>query len=438
MANSPDNQLPAIGIVTPSKELPIDRNYKDTNISPLEYFIKHFTLDWPGAFAAVYHHTILRSERRPEEEPIKRKGETRYSKQTPFPDPFTILNMLARSTTYTELYTAVLVTPQMQTAELAQKVSAIANLSKGRFNLGVGVGWNKHEYDALGKGEIYQIRGKVLNEQLKALRKLLTGEAFTGQVGPRENFDQMAINPPSNYEVPIWVGGQTPAARKRAASFDGWMPLGDVEQFQEQIDLLKQYLEEEGKNIHDFKSMGRIAIGKTPKKEWVDAYIKWQEAKATHVVLTTTGKEEEYNPEGKETDPYHHSRMIVDFLRLTSWLRKPTGSFSGLFAEPYSGDILELGSQFKNFKSLKLDGSLKIDHIFKFLLARGFTETVIEQFTLQGKQIGLNVVSQPKGLIGPDGIKVIFLNQENDQDNIFVVYDKEIELGFGNWHNFKQ
>ena len=135
-----ENPLPNIGVVVPSKELPLAARYEDFDISPLEYFIAELVFDWPGAFAAVYHHTVLRSERLPHTEPKHRKGETRYKMQTPFPDPFAILNMLARSTTHTELFTAVLVSPQLQTAPLAQQIAAIANLSNGRFSVGLGVG----------------------------------------------------------------------------------------------------------------------------------------------------------------------------------------------------------------------------------------------------------------------------------------------------------
>ena len=439
MVNPSENPLPKVGIVIPSKELPLNKLYEDYEVTPLEYFIKNFTPDWPGSFAVVYHHTILRAERRPEAEPEKRRGESRYKLQTPFPDPFAILNLLAKMTNHAELYTAVLVAPQMQTADLAQKAAAIANLSKGRFRMGVGVGWNEPEYNALGKGDLYHHRGKVLNKQIPALRKLLTGQVFSGQISPRENLDQMAINPGSNYNVPIMVGGQSEAALERAAYLgDGWLPLGESEEFKKQVKLVNELLRKAGKDIAKFTTMGRIAIGKTPINKWVDEYLKWQDVGATHVTLTTTGDEDEYDPNGEETDPHHHSRMIAKFLRLTSWLRTPIGSFSGLFAEPYSGDVLQLDEKLKNYKSMKLDKNLKIDHVIKFLLSRGFAETAIKQFTIQGKQIGLNVVSQTKGLIGPNGIKLIFMNQENDPESIFLIYDKEIELGFGNWHNFKQ
>ncbi|MCC6710955.1 MAG: TIGR03619 family F420-dependent LLM class oxidoreductase [Candidatus Pacebacteria bacterium] len=434
--NFSENSIPQIGIVTPSKELPITTIYKDSGLSPLEYFIRNFTPDWPGAFAAVYHHTVLRAERQKDSEPIHRKGESRYINQTPFPDPFTLLSLLATSTTHTELYTAVLVSPQMQTGELAQKVAAIANLSRGRFNLGVGVGWNKNEYEALGRGDIYPVRGKFLNEQIPALRKILTGETFTGQIGPWEKFDQMAINPGSTDRVPIWIGGQSEAARKRAALIgDGWMPLGDVDQFSDQIGLLHEFLLAEGKDPNRFKTMGRIALGKTASNQWVDTFLQWQQAGATHVVLSTTGDENEYDPHGEKTDPYYHLRMINKFLKITGWLRTPAGSFSSLFAEQNTYQFLNLPKDYENFMNLQLDKDLKIEHVFQFLLSRGFTETHINNFKVTSKNGEQILVSQPKGLIGQNGEKVIVMNQENHLNKTFLFYDSRVELGFGNWNS---
>ncbi|GHE97295.1 LLM class flavin-dependent oxidoreductase [Streptomyces fumanus] len=123
----------------------------------------------------------------------------------PFYEPFTTLSWLAGLTTTVRLGTTVLVLPYRHPLLVARMAANLHGLSGGRFVLGVGVGWARREFEALGVP--FGARGRLTDECLGVLRE-------AGQVGRREG------------GVPVWVGGHSGAALRRAARFgDAWHPL---------------------------------------------------------------------------------------------------------------------------------------------------------------------------------------------------------------------
>lgn len=282
------------------------------------------------------------------------------------------------------------------------------------------------------------MRGRILNQQIPAIRELLTGNPLTGKVGPREVFDQMAINPGTRHKVPIWIGGQSKAARERAAFLgEGWMPLGDVDQYMQQIGYLHEQLSIVGKKPRDFSTMGRIALGKTPSSLWVDNFLSWQRAGATHVALTTTGNESEYDQNGIMADPHHHLQLQNRFLELTDWLRTPRfGTLSSFFRSQGRQEFLEdLPAKLQDCLYLELDEDLKIEYIAQFLAERAnfVWATTSETFQLQVKKTGESLQNQPRYLIGPDGLKVHFFHSLDGTNKLYVMYDQVLELGFNIW-----
>lgn len=142
----------------------------------------------------------------------------------PFLESLTVLAFLAGCTEQIKLGVSVLVLPYRHPLHWAKVVATIDVLSEGRFTLGVGVGWMKEEFDALSAP--FSQRGRVADEQLQMLRGALTDEQCTFE-GQHYRFRDIAFNPKGyNRNRPqIWVGGEGPAAQKRAARFgDAWFP----------------------------------------------------------------------------------------------------------------------------------------------------------------------------------------------------------------------
>jgi probable F420-dependent oxidoreductase len=137
-----------------------------------------------------------------------------YGEKDPFHDPLVAFAYLAALTQRVELITGVLVLPQRQTVLVARQAADVDLLSGGRLRLGVGVGYNPVEYHAL--GQEWTTRGRRLDEQIPYLRRLWAGEpvAFAGEF---DQIDHAAVYPPPARPIPIWLGGSSESAFRRAA-----------------------------------------------------------------------------------------------------------------------------------------------------------------------------------------------------------------------------
>lgn len=143
----------------------------------------------------------------------------------PFYDPLAVLSWLAGITETVELATTVVILPYRHPLQLARVGANLDRLSKGRFILGVGVGWAKQEFDALGIP--FHRRGAIADEALEALRILWTRE-LASYHGDHFSFDDVhtAPRPLREPHPPIWVGGGSRAAMRRAVRFgDAWHPI---------------------------------------------------------------------------------------------------------------------------------------------------------------------------------------------------------------------
>ena len=142
----------------------------------------------------------------------------------PFLESLTVLAFLAGCTERIKLGVSVLVLPYRHPLHWAKVAATIDVLSEGRFTLGVGVGWMKEEFDALGAS--FHKRGRVSDEQLQILRHALTDEHCTFE-SDHYRFLDIAFYPKgyNRSHPPVWVGGEGPAAQKRAARYgDAWFP----------------------------------------------------------------------------------------------------------------------------------------------------------------------------------------------------------------------
>jgi probable F420-dependent oxidoreductase len=147
-----------------------------------------------------------------------------YTEHDPFHDPFVMFAYLAGITERIGFATGILVLPQRQTALVARQAADVDLLSGGRLRLGVGIGWNDVEYQALGQD--FTTRGARQEEQIQLLRQLFT-EPVVDFTGRFDRVDRAALVPKPQRPIPIWLGGSSEAAFDRAARLaDGFLFFG--------------------------------------------------------------------------------------------------------------------------------------------------------------------------------------------------------------------
>src|SRR6266446_9384677 len=148
-----------------------------------------------------------------------------YTHKSYLHEPLTFMSYLAGITKRLQLVTAILILPQRQTALVAKQAAEVDVLSGGRLRLGIGVGWNPVEFEAL--GENIHDRGKRVEEQFEVMRLLWTRELVTYE-GRWHRVPDAGIRPlPVQRPIPAWMGGESEAVLRRAARLaDGWMPAG--------------------------------------------------------------------------------------------------------------------------------------------------------------------------------------------------------------------
>jgi len=146
-----------------------------------------------------------------------------YDIDTEFHEPFVLFGYLAACTAL-ELVTGIAILPQRPTVLVAKQAAEVDLLTNGRFRLGVGIGWNPVEYEAL--GQEFSTRGQRIEEQVGLLRALWTSRSVTAS-GRFDHVTGAGIAPmPVQRPIPIWFGGASPQAYRRMGRLaDGWFPM---------------------------------------------------------------------------------------------------------------------------------------------------------------------------------------------------------------------
>ena len=231
-------------------------------------------------------------------------------------EPFVLFGYLAALTRTLELVTSVLVMPQRQTALVAKQAAELDVLSGGRLRLGIGIGWNAVESEAL--GEDFGNRGRRCEEQIEVLRALWTQELVTF-TGRWHRITDAGLNPlPVQRPIPIWIGGGPGSAgsvsgagservlKRVARMADGWFPsigldggIGDV------VARLQGYVRTEGRNPSDVGIEGSVSLARGTPEDWATQAHAWQRLGATHLSVGTTG--------GDFSDSSQHIEAIRQF-----------------------------------------------------------------------------------------------------------------------------
>ncbi len=165
--------------------------------------------------------------------PYSEDGAPMFDGRTPFPDPWTTIAAMAAVTTRLHFATFVFILPLREPIQLAKTLGTLSLLTNGRVALGAGAGWIREEFDALGID--FHTRGKRMDEMVVAMRKLWTGEAVEHH-GRFFDFAAAQMSPAPRGDVPIWFGGLSDVAMKRATALgDGWLGVGNTPEEAEQI-----------------------------------------------------------------------------------------------------------------------------------------------------------------------------------------------------------
>jgi len=218
--------------------------------------------------------------------------DSQYDYRHAFHEPFALFAFCAAITRRIELATGVLILPQRQTTLVAKQAAAVDVLSGGRLRLGIGVGWNPVEFEAL--GENIHDRGKRVEEQLEVMRLLWTRELVTYE-GRWHRVPDAGIKPlPVQRPIPVWMGGESEAVLRRAARLaDGWITLQTFRPgpaAQQIIDRLHGLVRDAGRDPAAFGIEGRVALAKLPPAEWAKELAAWRAMRGiTHLCVNTMG-----------------------------------------------------------------------------------------------------------------------------------------------------
>jgi len=195
----------------------------------------------------------------------------RYKATDSFHEPFVMFGYMAALTSKIEFVTGILILPQRQTVLVAKQAAQVDVLSGGRLRLGVGLGWNDVEYEAL--NENFHNRGRRIEEQIDVLRRLWT-EPVVDYTGKWHRIDQAGLNPmPVQRPIPLFMGGLSDVVLERATRIaDGWFPIirqpADIETLPERIERLKQGVANQGRDPNAFEIRVQTGFASKAPDEW--------------------------------------------------------------------------------------------------------------------------------------------------------------------------
>jgi probable F420-dependent oxidoreductase len=210
-----------------------------------------------------------------------------YTEKDSFHDPFVLFGFAAALSEKLEFVTGVLVLPQRQTALVAQQTADVDLLSRERLRLGVGIGWNYVEYEALGQD--FKTRAKRLEEQIGFLRELWVNPVVTFN-GRFDKIDRAGINPRPRRQIPIWLGGHSEPAYERGARLgDGFIFAADGAGAVEAWGRVRHHLAALGRREAGY---GRelLTIFAQDPQETVQALKMFRDAGGTHGTVQSMNK----------------------------------------------------------------------------------------------------------------------------------------------------
>jgi probable F420-dependent oxidoreductase len=208
-----------------------------------------------------------------------------YDVDTTFHEPLVLFGYLA-AITRLELVTGIIILPQRQTALVAKQAAEVDLLAEGRFRLGIGLGWNRVEYEALGKD--FTTRGRRADEQVELLRRLWTERSVTFDGADEKVTGAGLAPPPVQRPIPLWFGARSPAAYRRAGRLgDGWFPMVvPGPELDAARAIVEQSAVEAGRDPATIGMDGRVSWTGDADR-FVDHVGRWRKAGASHLSVNT-------------------------------------------------------------------------------------------------------------------------------------------------------
>jgi probable F420-dependent oxidoreductase len=210
-----------------------------------------------------------------------------YDVASTFHEPLVLFGYLAAITSL-ELVTGVIILPQRQTVLVAKQAAEVDLLSRGRFRLGIGLGWNTVEYEALGQD--FSNRGRRVEEQVELLRRLWT-EPSVSYIGRDHRVTGAGLAPlPVQRPIPVWFGAQSDRAYQRAGRLaDGWFPqVRPGPELDQARAVVERAAAQAGRDPREIGMEGRATWRGSPDT-LAEHTRSWQEAGCTHLSVNTMG-----------------------------------------------------------------------------------------------------------------------------------------------------
>lgn len=242
-----------------------------------------------AADALGYDHLVLFDHVLGEDPGNRPPGRRGIDFTDKFHEPFVLFGFLAAVTERIKLSTGILILPQRQTALVAKQAAEADVLSGGRLRLGVGAGWNRIEFEALGAE--FGNRGRRMEEQVAVMRALWTEELVTFD-GDWHSIDNAGLNPmPVQRPIPLWFGGQADVVLRRIGRLgDGWLissgSLGP-ENVPSMIEQIHAAARGAGRDPTSIGIETWVRREERPLDAWLDEVMKWQGAGVDEFALNT-------------------------------------------------------------------------------------------------------------------------------------------------------
>jgi probable F420-dependent oxidoreductase len=210
-----------------------------------------------------------------------------FTVETPFHEPFVLLGYAAAATTRLELATGVVILPRRPATLVAKQAAEVDILSGGRLRLGVSVGANWVEYEAL--GQEFHDRGDRIEEQIEVMRQLWTTHSVSFH-GRWHDISDAGLNPrPIQQPIPIWMGGfHEKVLRRTGRIADGWISGSDSEEgILRALPIIHAAAQQAGRDHRAIGLEVRPSVGSIDQAEWRRRSVRWKELGVTHVTLQT-------------------------------------------------------------------------------------------------------------------------------------------------------
>jgi probable F420-dependent oxidoreductase len=228
-----------------------------------------------GAFASDH---LFVPEKIRSKYPYSADGAPPFHSTTPWPDAFVTCSALLTATATLKVSTAVYILPLRNPFEVAKAVATLSILSGGRFALGAGLGWMREEFEACDQD--FATRAKRFDEMVAVMRTLWAG-GMVEHHGEYYDFERLEMSPAPKFEIPIYVGGASDAALRRAARVaDGWIGAGNApEEVPGILDRLRTLRKQCNRSHTPFETI--VAVSVPPE---VDLFKRLEDAGVTALV----------------------------------------------------------------------------------------------------------------------------------------------------------